>query len=109
MVMRFADDVADGVQPQQPEGTRHSGHPPPPGSSPAFVASTRNFDSQRRAAGSVDSGYDEQPPAVDSADAGQLMRSSVTTSAAANEMVELCDADDGTGGDGAHWRASPQT
>lgn len=67
----YEDAGADGVQPLLLEGTRHYGHPPPPGSSPVFVARTRNFENQRRADDFVVVDDDGQPPAVDKADADQ--------------------------------------
>lgn len=118
-------DGADVTQPLLPGGTRPLDPPPPPGSSPAFAACTWNFGRARRvAAVSADvadagagsdigagsdagavAAVDGPPPAAGKADVAR----SRSTFAAADAREECCGAEGGTGGDEAHWRASPQT
>lgn len=102
---------ADVTQPLLPGGTRPLDPPPPPGSSLAFAACTWNFGRDRRvaavsaAAAVVAGAVDGLPPAVGRADVAR----SRSTCAAGDAREECCGAEGGTGGDEAHWRASPQT
>lgn len=106
-------DGADVTQPLLPGGTRPLDPPPPPGSSPAFAACTWNFGRARRVAAvsadAADAGavaaVDGPPPAAGRADVAR----SRSTCVVADAREECCGSEGGTGGDEAHWRASPQT
>lgn len=100
------DDEVDEERPRQSGGTRPLDHPPPPGSSLVFAARTWNFEKARRvAADDVAVADDGPPPAAGIADVAR----SRSTNVAEGVREECCDAEGGTGRDGAHWRASPQT